>query len=193
MPRLWSQTIETHRQEVSDAILETTAALVAEHGLRAVTMSQIAEQTGIGRATLYKYFPDVEAILVAWHQRHAAGRLADLAELRDQAADPSQALDSVLQAIATHLLHEGKHGRGTDLVALVHKEEHVRGIQQELHHFLRDMLAQAAIAGYVRTDIPAVELANYCLHALTGATQSSSRASAQRLVDLTLAGLRPAT
>jgi AcrR family transcriptional regulator len=43
--------------EVRDVIVETTAALVAEHGLRAVTMSQIAEDTGIGRATLYKYFP----------------------------------------------------------------------------------------------------------------------------------------
>jgi AcrR family transcriptional regulator len=58
---------------VRDATLDTTAALVAEHGLASVTMSQIAEQTGIGRATLYKYFPDVEAILVAWHERQIAG------------------------------------------------------------------------------------------------------------------------
>ena len=52
MPKLWSETIDAHRREVRDAILDTTAALVAEHGLRAVTMSQIAGQTGIGRATL---------------------------------------------------------------------------------------------------------------------------------------------
>ena len=39
-------------------------------------MSQIAEQTGIGRATLYKYFPDVEAILLAWHERQVTGHLA---------------------------------------------------------------------------------------------------------------------
>jgi AcrR family transcriptional regulator len=45
------------------AILDTTAALVAEGGLLSVTMSRIAEEAGIGRATLYKYFPDVEAIL----------------------------------------------------------------------------------------------------------------------------------
>lgn len=54
VPKLWSETIEAHRREVHDAIIETTAARVAEHGLRAVTMSQIAEETGIGRATLYK-------------------------------------------------------------------------------------------------------------------------------------------
>jgi len=75
VPRLWSETIESHRRDVGDAIVDTTAALVSEHGLRAVTMSQIAEGAGIGRATLYKYFPDVEAILVAEHVGHAQHRL----------------------------------------------------------------------------------------------------------------------
>jgi hypothetical protein len=50
VPRLWTQTIETHRREVRDAVVDTTAALVAEHGLLSVRMSQIAEATGIGRA-----------------------------------------------------------------------------------------------------------------------------------------------
>jgi AcrR family transcriptional regulator len=62
--------VETHRQEVREAILDATGGLVQSRGLLAVTMSDIAEATGIGRATLYKYFPDVEMILSAWHQRH---------------------------------------------------------------------------------------------------------------------------
>ena len=82
MPKLWTQTIQAHRHEVREAILNRTAALVAEHGLLAVTMSQIAEETGIGRATLYKYFPDVEAILLAWHDRETSGHIARLAEVR---------------------------------------------------------------------------------------------------------------
>src|SRR5215211_6132328 len=98
MPRLWTETIEAHRREVRDAILDTTAALVAEHGLHAVTMSHIAEATGIGRATLYKYFPDVEAILVAWHGRHVAGHLRHLAEVRDTAGDAGERLEAVLEA-----------------------------------------------------------------------------------------------
>ncbi|TIL19051.1 MAG: helix-turn-helix transcriptional regulator, partial [Mesorhizobium sp.] len=55
MPKLWNETIDAHRRAVRDATLDTTAALVAEHGLLSVTMSKIAEETGIGRATLYKY------------------------------------------------------------------------------------------------------------------------------------------
>src|ERR671921_393403 len=85
VPKLWKETIEAHRQGVRDAVLDTTAALVAEHGLRSVTMSQIAGETGVGRATLYKYFSGVEAILLAWHERQITGHLEHLAELRDQA------------------------------------------------------------------------------------------------------------
>jgi AcrR family transcriptional regulator len=77
MPKLWSETIAAHRHTVRETILDATWALVAEHGLLAVTMSQIAEEAGIGRATLYKYFPDVEAILLAWHERHVAGLVAN--------------------------------------------------------------------------------------------------------------------
>src|SRR5712664_3407333 len=89
MPKLWNDTIEAHRQEVSDAILETAVGLVAEQGLRSVTMLQIAEKTGIGRATLYKYFPDVEAILSAWHERHVDAHLKHLSAIRDQAGEPA--------------------------------------------------------------------------------------------------------
>lgn len=72
MPRLWNETIESHRHAVRDAALDATAALVAEHGPLSVTMSAIAERTGVGRATVYKYFPDVESIMLAWHERSDA-------------------------------------------------------------------------------------------------------------------------
>src|SRR6266487_832162 len=100
VPKLWDETIEAHRRSVRQAILDTTAGLVAEHGLRAVTMSQIAEQTGIGRATLYKYFPDVDAILLSWHEQQIAGHLGYLAEVRDQAGTGSERLAAVLEAYA---------------------------------------------------------------------------------------------
>src|SRR5204862_2019054 len=121
VPRLWSETIEAHRRDVGDAILDTTAALVAQHGLRSVTMSQIAEATGIGRATLYKYFPDIEAILLAWHQRQIAGHLAQLADVRDQPGDAGQRLEAVLEAYAL-ISHESHGHRDTELAALMHRD-----------------------------------------------------------------------
>src|SRR5690349_10303288 len=69
VPKLWTETIDAHRAAVRDAALNAMAALVAERGLVSLTMSQIAERAGVGRATLYKYFPDAQAVLTAWHER----------------------------------------------------------------------------------------------------------------------------
>ena len=187
VPKLWTETIETHRREVHDAILATTAALVAEHGLLAVTMSQIAEQTGIGRATLYKYFPDVEAILLAWHDRQIAAHLAYLSEVRDQAADAGERLEAVLEAYA--LVSRGHHD--TEFGALLHRDEQVARAQHQVHGMIRDLLAEAAKSGDVRDDVTPDELASFSLHALAGAGSRRSKAAVRRLVTVTLAGLRP--
>jgi AcrR family transcriptional regulator len=188
MPKLWTETIEAHRREVRDAILDTTAALVAEHGLLVVTMSQIAQATGIGRATLYKYFPDVEAILVAWHDRHVAGHLDQLAALRTQRGDAYGRLERLLRAYALICHHRGQHG--TEIAALVHRSEHVDQAQQQLLALFRDALAEAAATGQVHDDAPPDELASYCLHALAAAGSLPSKAAVGRLVAVTLAGLR---
>lgn len=219
MPKLWTRTIDTHRREVRDAIVETTAALVGKHGLTAVTMARIAEETGIGRATLYNYFSDVEAILVAWHERHVMHHLGFLAEARDRSADPSERLEAVLEAYAvityershahradqTHSGHRGaeKHAReqhagathvharhSGEVAALVHRSEHVAGVQQRLVDFTRGVVEEAATAGKVRRDVPPEELARFCIDALAAARDLPSRAAVRRLVTVTLAGLR---
>jgi AcrR family transcriptional regulator len=190
VPKLWSDTIQAHRQEVRDAILNTTAALVAEHGLRSVTMSQIAEKTGIGRATLYKYFPDVNTILLAWHARQITGHLAHLSQVRDTAGDPAQRLEAVLQAYAL-LSHQTRRHHDTELATFLHQDEHLIHARQQLHDLLRDLLADATATGDLRDDVAPDELACYCLHALTAASNLPSKAAVRRLVMVILAGLRP--
>ena len=187
MPKLWKETIEAHRREVGDAILDNTVALVAEHGLRTVTMSQIAEQTGIGRATLYKYFRDVESILLAWHERHVTGHLDQLSELSDQAGEPARRLEAVLGAYA---LVQHRRGAG-EVAALLHRDEHVAWAGRRLHELIRGLLAEAADAGDVRGDVTPDELASYCLHALAAAGSLPTEAAVRRLVAVTLAGMRP--
>ena len=187
MPKLWNATIEAHRREVRDAILGTTAAMVAEHGLLSVTMSEIAERTGIGRATLYKYFPDVEAILFAWHQRHVRGHIAQLEAARDQAA-PDQRLEAVLQAYA--LVGHASHGNDAELAALVHRDPEVVRSERLITDMLGELISERAAAGQVRDDVAPDELARYCLHALSAASSLASEAAVRRLVAVTLDGLR---
>jgi AcrR family transcriptional regulator len=190
MPKLWSETIEIHRREVRDAIIETTAALVDEHGLLSVTMSQIAETTGIGRATLYKYFPDVDTILFTWHERQISGHLEDLARVRDQAGEPGERLEAVLEAYAL-ISRQSRGHHDSDLAAFLHRDHHVAQAQQQLRGMIRDLLTDAADAGAVRADVTPDELASYCLHALTAASSLPSKTATRRLVTVILAGLRP--
>ncbi|MER8456460.1 TetR/AcrR family transcriptional regulator [Mesorhizobium sp. M0092] len=187
MPKLWNETIDAHRRAVRDATLDTTAALVAKHGLLSVTMAKIAEETGIGRATLYKYFPDVEAILVAWHERQVAGHLEHLIAIRDQAGTAGEKLRAVLEAYA-FISHEH---HGTELAVRLHRGEHVAQAQQQLSDFVRDLLAEGAKTGGFRHDIAPGELAIFCLHALAAASSLPSKAAVRRLVAVTLAALRP--
>jgi AcrR family transcriptional regulator len=189
VPRLWNETIEAHRREVREATLDTTAALVAKQGLRSVTMSQIAEETGIGRATLYKYFPDVEAILLAWHERQIAEHLNYLAEVRDRAGDASERLEAVLEAYAL-ISQESRGHHHTELAAFLHRHEQVTQAQQQLRKIIRDLLSEGARTGELRNDVALDELAAYCLHALAAAGSLPSKAAVRRLVTVTLDGLR---
>jgi AcrR family transcriptional regulator len=186
MPRLWEETVESHRRAVRDATLDTTAALARQYGLAAVTMSQIAQETGIGRATLYKYFPNVEAILVAWHQRQIATHLEQLIRIRDRAR-PGKRLEAVLHAYG--LISREDHG--TEFAAQLHRGEHVARARQYLHDFIRELVIEGAATGRIRDDAPPDELASYCLNALAAAGSLPSAAAVQRLVSVILAGLRP--
>jgi AcrR family transcriptional regulator len=189
MPKLWTQTIAAHRREVRDAILETTASLVAERGLRSVTMSEIAEEAGIGRATLYKYFPDVEAILRAWHERQIGDHLRQLEEIRDRGGDALERLAGVLEGYA-HLAHQSHGHRDSELAAYLHTDENVPAAERKLHRMLVELIAEGAKTRKFRNDIAPDELASYCLHALAAARGLSSKAAVRRLIDVTLAGMR---
>jgi AcrR family transcriptional regulator len=189
MPKLWNDTIEAHRREVRDAIIDTTAKLVTEVGLRSVTMSQIAEETGIGRATLYKYFSDVEAILHAWHERQITAHFEQLAEARDRAGGAVERLEAVLQAYA-EIAHESHGHHDTELAAFLHRDERVPRAEQHLRRMIRDLIAEGAKAGKLRDDVIPEELAGYCIHALAAARTVTSKAAVRRLVLVTLAGLR---
>ena len=190
MPKLWNETIDAHRRAVREAILDTTAALAMEDGLASVTMSQIAERAGIGRATLYKYFPDVDTILLEWHERQITAHLRQLAEARDNADDAGERLEAVLEAFA--LISRGSHGpHDTELGMFLHRDERVTRAQHELHQMIRDLLAESATQGQVRDDVSPDELASFCLRALTAASTLGSKAAVRRLVSVVLSGLRP--
>jgi len=76
------------------------------------------------------------------------------------------------------------------LMSLLHRGEHVVRAQRQLRDLIRDLLIDGAKAGELRDDVAPDELAAFCLHALTAAGNLRSKAAVQRLLEVTLSGLR---
>ena len=170
--------------------MDTTWALAADRGPMSVTMSQVAQEAGIGRATLYKYFPDVESILHAKHERHVLGHLARLEELRLSAPTAMQAVEMVTRGYAEIRYHRARHG-AVQLSALTHRPERVAEAEGRLVALLENILEDAITSGVIRGDVAASELALYVLHALGAAGDLPSERAVHRLVSMTLGTLKP--
>jgi AcrR family transcriptional regulator len=185
VPRIWSDSIEAHRRDVADAVLDATARLAAEHGPLSLTMSQVAEAAGIGRATIYKYFPSLDAVLAAWHRREVAGHLEALRAVRDRHAGKTDALEAILAAYG-RIVRESRPARAPAL----HADEHVARARGHLLALVAEVLEEGAAAGAVRQDAAASELAAFCLHAMTAAAELPSAAAVARVLRLTLDAVR---
>lgn len=188
MPRIWSDTIDSHRRQVNDAILDATAQLIAEHGPMSVSMSAIAERAGIGRATLYKYFPDVESILVAWHQRDFAGHLQRLKTLTDS---DSATLDDVAAFVRSQRHHHEPATRSEAVGALAQTVADLGTIDGAIDGAIRDEIIGALASLFrrlahrqeVRTDYTPETLAQWLFHAVHAPSDMDDDAVAQLLID----------
>ena len=186
MPKLWTDTVEGHRHAVRAAILDAVAALVAEIGFSGLSMTGVAERAGVTRATLYKYFPDTEVLLRAWHERQVSEHLAGLERVRSETTGTGRQLEAVLEAYALMIYDRPGHDFPQ---ADLHRGPHMGHAHQYLEAF---------IAGLIRADVrekaadlamdPA-DLARYCIQAISSARSLSSRDAIPNLVSVTVKGL----
>lgn len=90
--------LNEERQELAiDRILEGAREVFARDGIRGARMGKIAEAAGCARATLYRYFPNKEAVLHAYMVRVAA----DFAQVLDDRLRKLESLDDrFVEAVA---------------------------------------------------------------------------------------------
>jgi AcrR family transcriptional regulator len=75
--------------ETYDKILQTAYRLFLQKGYTATSMRQVAEEAGIGKATIYHHFPDKEAIAMALLEKTGAHMEESLQLVRAE-SDPRE-------------------------------------------------------------------------------------------------------
>ncbi|WP_436774017.1 TetR/AcrR family transcriptional regulator [Yinghuangia sp. YIM S09857] len=142
---------------VERAILETTLRLVGEHGsVGALSIEAVAQQAGVGKATIYRRWPNKEALVIA------AVEAAEepIPELAGESV--REDLVRLLEAMRLNLVGQ----RGEGLVAMVltevkqHPELHRRYhevVIERRREAMRVVLRRGVATGELRADLP-VEL-----------------------------------
>jgi outer membrane protein TolC/AcrR family transcriptional regulator len=92
---------ERQRRLREDAVLDAAAELLAERGLAATSMDEIAARVGVSKPTLYQHFPSKDAVAVAVLLRRFAWAAADLAR-----AEAAVAAGAPARGELERVLHE---------------------------------------------------------------------------------------
>ena len=95
----WRDTVETHRARYRERIIDAAIGLVAEEGVSKASMAALAQRAGIGRATVYKYFPDVEHALLAHAEREVDECWSRLHRALETHADPVDRLRACVSTL----------------------------------------------------------------------------------------------
>jgi AcrR family transcriptional regulator len=153
------------RERVAAAILEAAADALATHGEQA-SIADVAAAAGVARATVYRYFPNRQALLDALAElavRDAGARLTE-ARLEDVAV--AEALQRAVRALV---------GVGNYLVVL--EQERVRPdaatFDAAVAQPLRRLFERGQADGEIRPDMPAVSLTESLLGLVFGILRST--------------------
>ena len=65
MPKISAGSLEEHRAETTDRLLDAWSSLVREKGYDGVTLAEVAAHVGLARTAIYNYFPDRDALVTA--------------------------------------------------------------------------------------------------------------------------------
>ena len=183
------------RQPRSDAqrnrerILETAKAAFTHHGA-AASLDEIAKQAGVGAGTLYRHFPTRDALIEAVY-RSEVEKLAAAGRDFAAAQPPIEALRSWMLLFVDYIA--AKHIIAPALNSVVGGPSRLYEDSRSLIHEAIEMLVKRAKkSADLRKDLDASDL----LRALIGVSFMGAghdwQQSAKRLVDILIAGSRPA-
>ncbi|MFF3580441.1 TetR/AcrR family transcriptional regulator [Streptomyces mirabilis] len=188
MARDTGRPLRADAQRNREKILAAAVRVFTEEGLDA-HFERIAKEAGVGTGTLYRNFPSREALIEAAYRNEVA-RLCEAVPELLATMPPQEALRAWTRRFIDYAT--AKLGMAEALRAVVASGTNPYAESHELiQAALTTLMNAATAAGAIRTDISPTDM----FAALAGIALTSAgpdqREQAERLLDLTLDGLRP--
>ena len=152
-------------------------------------MRDIATHAGVGKGTLYRHFPDKEALLTEVI-RARFEELCEIASSAEDIEDPFESLETALRAMLVAI--DGDSGLQFEMM-------HARDLQREGFEEPKAALAATSVrilnraqtAGAVRSDLNCDDIPMILTGIISTMYFKPSAADWERHLQLILAGLRP--
>ena len=180
------------RQDKYERILDALQTLLENKNLQTISVSEIAQEAGIGKGSIYYYFSSKEAILEALVARSYEKPLETAKNLAGQQnISPFTRMAMIFQAcrnISTEFLKsETQSAAGSSEKAFLH-QKYISHIIQELKPVLAEIIRQGIAEGTIHFDRPEA-LAEIVLIVLAVRMDNSLTESPRDEIRDTIAGL----
>lgn len=172
-----------------DRILDALQELLENQKLQTISVSEIAHTAGIGKGSIYYYFPSKDAIFEALVERSYEKPLRTAKALSSQTEiSPFTRMAMIFQACrnsSAEFVRSGdSEGTGAQEKAFIH-QKYINHIITELKPVLAEIIRQGIAAGDIRFDDPEA-LAEIVLIVLTMKTDDtlvpSTREQSERTI-----------
>ncbi|MGH8053487.1 MAG: TetR/AcrR family transcriptional regulator [Stenotrophomonas sp.] len=168
-------------------LLDAADAVFGEHGITA-PLDLVVERAAVGRATLYRNFPDRASLIGALLERTVAQLQSHLLELGNR----EDAFFEVIDAMAARIVHSpamADYWRAVD-----QDSPPVRDARQRVLQLIEPALLRAKAAGLCRADLQLSDvtlISSMLGAALRGRTREERSVLATRALELLRPGLSP--
>ena len=148
----WAELTEAYRTGQRESIAHTAMALLIEGGGAGLSMSALAQAAGISRPTLYRYYPDMESVLVGIAGLFSQHDESFAAEIMAE-ADPRQQLRAFIDAVTDPAAHG--HLSAIELEAALPPEGRklLHAHEDRARGLLADILRRGIQAGVFSSDL----------------------------------------
>jgi AcrR family transcriptional regulator len=149
--------------DIESRIFDAAEGLFARYGLRKTTIEDIAREAGIGKGTVYNYFPSKEEIFLAV-KRHECEQ--DLDALRTAAAVGTTAAERLVGFVRTRIQRveqsRGRHRITGELISEFVTQPEYEQIRSELRRGEEELLRGIIAAGAASGELSAPDLDAAC-------------------------------